>query len=147
MTAPSEQLKLATFAVCDDIRNEEHGKLTLVGYYGRSIRIATLPAILPKLCFMIQFERNLAPGSKLQISLLSPGGSILMTAPDLEVPSRQNGGPLIPDEYRYAQVVFQIAPMPLNEEGAYRIEVASSDGATTHASFYVAVDASLAKPK
>lgn len=135
--------KLIGFSVCDDIRSEENGKITLIGYYGRSLRAASLPSLLPKLCFLGQFE-VLPNGATLDLSLLSPTGTIVMSAAGLKILPLESAT-LIPPEYRLAQVFFQVVPMPLTEEGPYRVEFKFLNGPTIHSDFYVAVDPSLLK--
>lgn len=141
MHSADSGLKLISFGVCDDIRSEEGGKLTFVGYYGRAIRTGTLPALLPKLCFIAQFE-PIAEGTKLNLSVINPGGKLLMTVNDLNVPALDQSV-LVPAEFRIAQIMFQITPMPLNEEGRYRVDFAFPNSSILHVDFYVAVDPSL----
>ena len=66
-----------------------------------------------------------------------------MSASDLQVPAPDQASSLIPNEYKYTQLVFQLIPMLFSEEGTYRIDFTFPNGANIHASFYVAADPSL----
>jgi hypothetical protein len=135
--------RLVSFDICDDIRPEQSGKLTLVGYYGRAIRVGSLPATLSKLCFLAQFE-PLAEGLSVDIRVMSPSGAVLLNAEKLRVviPDQSH---LVPKEFRHTLLLLQIVPMPINEEGVYRADFAFSDSSTITTSFYVAADPSLVK--
>ena len=136
---------LAHFAVCDDVRAEQSGKVTLVGLYGRSIRTGRIPAALPKLCFLAEFELLTQP-MVLSLRVISPSGMVMLEAKNIKmVHADQHVS--IPKEYRYSQLIFQIAPMPLQEEGVYRVDFAFVDGPTIHADFFVSCDPSLLRQK
>ena len=42
--------------MCDDVRNEVGGKMSLMGIYGRDIIIAKTPVVLPTFHFLIMLE-------------------------------------------------------------------------------------------
>ena len=143
-TSDSPKPTLVSFAVCDDIRPDERNKITLVGYYGRSIIVGTLPALLPKLSCIAQFE-ILPAGTRVQLTVLSPSGNTLMSAADLQISAEEQSSLLVPAQYKYTSIAFQVIPMPLAEEGPYRVDYTFNDGTSLHASFYVAVDPSAVK--
>lgn len=60
---------------CDDIRNEMDGKVTLVGIYaGEMIFNVPLPAIIPKLGFVIKyFERSGESTDPIKLLIYLPG--------------------------------------------------------------------------
>ena len=67
---------------------------------------------------------------------------MLLEANNLKMSAPQQSE-LIPKEYRYTQVIFQIVPMTLNQEGPFRVEFIPQDQPPIHADFYVAADKSL----
>jgi hypothetical protein len=42
--------------ICDDVREEKNNKFSLMGIYGNEIIFNKVPAILPKLCFLLMIE-------------------------------------------------------------------------------------------
>jgi hypothetical protein len=143
---PNAAPRLSTFAVCDDIRTEQGGKLTVVGLYGKAIRIATLPATLPKLCFLAEFDSPFLQATTLRVRLINPSGNLVFETPVMSVP-RLGEDPLIPQEYRQARVVFQVAPMIANEGGAYAIEYEFPGWPLYRQQFFVAADPALVAPR
>lgn len=127
--------ELVSFAVCDDIRAERDNKLTLVGYYGRSLNVGSIPGTLPKLCFLGQFPISLDAGSVV-FRVMSPSRVLIMETPPVKL-ERPNAPTDVPQEYRYSQLVFQIAPMPVSETGDYLVEFAFSNSQVVRAKFYV----------
>jgi len=63
--------KIHTF-VCDDIREEKNNKFSLMGMYGKEIIFNKLPALLPKLCFLITLEEIREKFSKIEITMKLP---------------------------------------------------------------------------
>jgi len=56
---------------CDDIRHELGGKLTLVGVYSRHLLVPSFPAVLPKLCLLVDVVTlENKPFEKLKIRVL-----------------------------------------------------------------------------
>ncbi len=138
------QLELRHFTVCDDVRPELGGKFTLVGVYGRAMRIAKVPGMLPKLCFVAEFP--LQTESKVfGLRLISPSGAVLFESEQNE-PQLQMAGALdgtsIPSEFRHSLFVIQLSPMVLDEEGRYIIDYAFAGGPTLQADFFVAQESS-----
>jgi hypothetical protein len=141
---PNLPPNLLYFGICDDIRVEEGGKLTVVGLYGRSMRIGKIPATLSKLCLFAQFPLFDLPAA-LDIRLVSPSGVLLLEARNariLPVGKRLN----IPNEYQLSQVIVHIVPMPLNEEGRYRVGFVFPNRGECETDFFVIQDPSLISP-
>src|SRR5215813_3986773 len=95
---PSGIPHLITFAVCDDVRFEQFGKLTLIGFYGQGIRLAKIPAVLPKLAFFAFFSYFREPNT-VSVKLLSPSGFVLLDATNIQmvIDAEQRG---IPENFR-----------------------------------------------
>jgi hypothetical protein len=137
---------LLTFSVCDDVRAEVSGKTTIVGIYGRAVRIANLPSTLPKLCFVAQFDSSFiqAQASAVRTRLSGPSGSVIFETPQVNLPPPAREDPMIPNQYREARLIFQVAPMILNEAGVYTVEFEVPGWPVYYAQFLVVADPSLA---
>jgi len=135
--------RLTSFAVCDDVRAEQGGKLSLIGFYARSVVVGAIPALMPKLCFFAQFD-SLEGANVFSIRLVSPSGNLILEVPSLAVATPPPS--VVPAEYRATQFAFQVAPMSLNEEGVYRVEYCFEAWAPCAAEFFVGVDPSLLGP-
>lgn len=56
---------------CDDIRHEQGGKLTLVGVYSGALLVPSFPAVLPKLCLVLNVITPASqPFKKLKLRIL-----------------------------------------------------------------------------
>src|SRR5204863_9459139 len=110
--------RLVAFGVCDDVRFEQFGKLILIGYYGVGISVPRLPVTLPKLSFLAQFAYFTQERS-VSVRLLTPSNTVLLEASDVEIGMRKDAG--IPPEFRQNYLFFQVVPMPLNEQGVYKV--------------------------
>lgn len=140
MPQPTDSsIKLLDFSLCDDIRSEERGKVTLVGFFGQNMLVNKIPTALPKLCFFARFT-FMTEEHTLNFRVLTPTGSVLLQAKDVKLRVAKEQSIPIPQEYRHSQLIFQMAPMPLEEEGRYRVDFEFLNGPTFHAEFYVAVN-------
>lgn len=133
---------LMVFGVCDDVRAEQGNKMTLVGYYGQSMNVGLLPAALPKLCFFAQFD-SLEGVNAFSVRVLSPSGQVVVEMPNMPLSQPQVPAATIPAAYRHRVLVFQIAPMVLNESGEYRLEYDFQVWPIFRAGFFVGLDPSL----
>jgi|HubBroStandDraft_6_1064221.scaffolds.fasta_scaffold1206985_2 hypothetical protein len=132
--------RLMIFGICDDVRAEQGNKMTIVGYYGQSINVGVFPAVLPKLCFFAQFD-SLDGATVFTARIISPSGGILIEIPNAPAPAPMPS--VVPPEYRHRILVFQIAPMSLNEQGEYRVEYDFQIWPIFTVSFFVGLDRSL----
>ena len=68
--------RTAHLIVCDDIRQEQGNKLSLIGVYKTDILVDKIPAVLPKLCFQIHVRVPASdPIKSLSIEFVGPGES------------------------------------------------------------------------
>ncbi|HPR53410.1 MAG TPA: hypothetical protein PLU81_16575 [Deltaproteobacteria bacterium] len=58
--------------VCDDVRNEVGGKISLMGIYSSDMYVAQTPAILPSVYLVIMLEKVKQSFTELYISLYMP---------------------------------------------------------------------------
>jgi len=59
--------------LCDDIRQEEGGKTSLMGIYDHHIVVPQVPYVLPKVCFYTRFGR-MDGQYKFNFSIVNPSG-------------------------------------------------------------------------
>lgn len=59
--------------VCDDVREEVGGKLSMIGLYQEEIIFAKIPAMLPKLAFVIFLEGIKRAIPEVLVKVLTPG--------------------------------------------------------------------------
>jgi hypothetical protein len=135
--------RLSAFAICDDVRTEQGGKLTIVGFYGKAMRVPTLPTTFPKLCFWAQFDSPSLRPNSVRVRLTSPSGNVVLETPNIDVPHADDVS-AIPSEYRQANLVFQVAPMIVNEGGPYVVEYDFPGWPPYQVQFFVSADAALA---
>jgi hypothetical protein len=133
---------LLWFGVCDDVRSEQGNKVTLVGYYGQSVNVGVLPAVLPKLCFFAEFDL-LEGATVFAVRIIGPSGQMLLEMQNMSVSGPQAVAEMVPAAYRRRVIVFQIAPMVLNESGEYRIEYDFQVWPIFRTGFFIGLDPSL----
>jgi len=126
--------RLIAFSVCDDVRVEQFGKLILIGYYGVGISVPRLPATLPKLSFLAQFAYFTESWS-VSVRLMTPSNTVLLEASDVTIDVRRDSG--IPPDFRQNYLFFQVVPMPLNEQGVYKVFFKFSGIPELQVNFYV----------
>lgn len=70
MSAP----KIIDFFICDDVRQEIGGKRTIVGMYGNSLIVPSVPFNLPQLCFVLKvaFAKS-SSITKMMLTIEMPG--------------------------------------------------------------------------
>jgi hypothetical protein len=126
--------RLIAFSVCDDVRVEQFGKLILIGFYGVGLSIPRLPVTLPKLSFLAQFAYFTEQFS-VSVRLMTPSNTVLLEASEMAVYVRKDTG--IPTEFRQNYLFFQLVPMPLNEQGVYKVFFKFSGTPEILVNFYV----------
>jgi len=127
--------QLVSFGVCDDVRFEQFGKLTLIGFYGQGIRVAKLPTVLSKLAFFAFFSYFEEP-STVSVRLLSPSGIVVLEAQNVQlvIDTQERN---LPQEFRQNLLFFQVVPMQLNESGTYRVSFQFQGHPEITANFHV----------
>ncbi len=113
---------------CDDIRNEEGRKISLMGIYDSELVVQSFPLTLPKLCaqILIKFPGQALPKDLLKIELLSGESPIAV----FELDQKALHAVVIPDaddqvleEERHVsiQVHFMLAPFNLEKPSILRV--------------------------
>jgi hypothetical protein len=130
-------IKLLFTLICDDVREERSGKLTIVGLYNYRIAFAA-PAnnaasldpsakfVLPQMCIMRRWTRD-ASGSQSVTQIVNERGGIVAGLPPVTLAP-------VPDE-GYCQEIIRLLGLPL-ERGLHTIRTTCS-GVTYEESFLV----------
>jgi len=109
--------------VCDDIREEINNKVSLMGVYGKEIIFNQLPAILPKLYFLIMIEDVSKKFSEVTLTLKLPGSKTQIfkrpTPPKLKTGLNLN-------------LIFGFSPFKVEKAGEARFEVRVGDSKRTN---------------
>ncbi|HYM78371.1 MAG TPA: hypothetical protein VE377_20525 [Candidatus Dormibacteraeota bacterium] len=136
---------MSTFSVCDDVRLEVGNRFTIIGFYSKSIALPALPTTLPKLAFFAQFDSPSLAGHDLVVRLINPSGGLIFESPRTGLPVPVEDSPF-PSEYRTTTIVFQVAPLALNERGAYTVQYELSDWPPYKVQFFVALQPAISAP-
>ena len=106
--------------VCEDVRQEGDGRLSLMGLFGPSISIPEVPTVLPSLCCVVLL---LSPKEHFRVigfSLVRPDGTPLVSQSS-EVAETAEEPPF------QSQHIFKVYPAPLQIEGPYEFRVTFGD--------------------
>lgn len=129
-----EPYGITTF--CDDIRFEQHGKISLIGCYGHELIVfSEFPVVLPKLCVFVQLRFPSTTISSVKILIYFPGDedgapTILQDLPPpeevaLKLPEQAN------DKDLQRQISLNhfiiISPMLLKQHGRIKVRAMLND--------------------
>lgn len=127
--------------VCDDVRVEISGKLTLVGVYGPGLIVfQEFPVTLPKLCFLVTYsERVDTETGPLVLKIYLPGDPAdaptvnnvfpheeMRNAPRPELGMKEYAGEK-PDPTMQIRLPIEITPVTLKEAGMIRVRMQVGD--------------------
>lgn len=98
--------------LCDDIRQEVGGKVSIIGLYDHHIVVPHVPYILPKICFYIRFS-SMYGSFKFNFSIISPDNNCkdIVLNNDIEVPQQAK-------ESTFTVVA---SPFEVNQPGIYEV--------------------------
>ena len=106
--------------ICEDIRSEASGRLSLMGVCGPLMDVPGLPGLLSSLCAVV-FVRNPAePLRTVTISIIDPNGA------PLGGPNTQQVVEVHDDEKMY-QFQVKAAPFPVSTEGVWTFRFTFND--------------------
>ncbi len=124
-----DELRFLAFQFCDDVRQEVGNKFSLIGCYGESMLVSSLPAVLPKLCVQVRaYTSTKRPFKRLVLRLVADNG------PLLELPVQdsalQLGAVALPAEARwhYINAFLILSPFPIEKPCALRLEADTEEG-------------------
>lgn len=75
--AMTDEIRLCTALVCDDVRREENGKEIIIGLYGQAVVVSALPATIP-LCLWARFESSTIGGHEIELSVVRESGEEIL---------------------------------------------------------------------
>ncbi|MFO8083873.1 MAG: hypothetical protein R6U27_06090 [Desulfobacterales bacterium] len=100
--------------LCDDVRNEVGGKISLMGIYSKDIVVNKVPAILPFINLVVMFENITENFEKLFATIVMPKSDPIKVnypaPPDLEKGKNVN-------------LVLGLSPFKLNGTGKAKFEI------------------------
>jgi hypothetical protein len=106
----AEEVKVLTVIICDDIRQETNGKLTLVGCYSGSMVATAFPIITPLGVFVL-LEPKKTKYEKVSLLMKSPDGT------EVKLGDYSAGF----TDLRYpGSLSFKFPAVPLSVEGVYQ---------------------------
>jgi len=113
--------KKYTVLLCDDVRNEVGNKLSVMGIYGPELWLGKIPALMPKLCFVVMLEH-------IERSFVSAKARVSMPGNDpVELPIQALPGPQPGSNHT---IIVALAPAKIGQEGRARFELFLENEAT-----------------
>jgi hypothetical protein len=92
---------------CDDLRQEDNGKIFLIGVYNQLMYVPQMPFVAPRLFFRITFyEKNIECGLPLQFKVFLPGATPEQPALTFDVPATDR---IVPSEEEIERVRKELA--------------------------------------
>ncbi|MEW6668738.1 MAG: hypothetical protein AB1512_26300 [Thermodesulfobacteriota bacterium] len=111
--------RLQSYLVCDDIREEQGNKTSLIGVYNAPVTLVPIPSIIPKLCFRMVF-RGLKPGQEIGFQVLDPEGKAIVGVEPRPM-GIQEGQKITPRSMSIVNLIF--AGVNIEKGGTYRLVV------------------------
>ena len=104
--------------LCDDVRQEVGGKMSLMGIYSKDIVVNKVPAILPFINLIVMFEDIKEPFDAIFVSVITPESEPIQVSypppPGLEKGKDVN-------------IIIGISPFRLNATGPAKFEIRFSE--------------------
>lgn len=100
--------------LCDDVRQEVGGKISLIGIYSKDIVLNKVPAILPVINLVVMFESIREPFSKIFVNLVMPKEDPIKVSHPAP-PGMEKG--------KDVNLVLGLAPFKLNNTGPAKFEI------------------------
>ena len=112
--------------LCDDVRQEVGGKMSLMGIYSKDIIVNKVPAILPFINLVVMFEDIKEPFANLFVSVITPKSEPIQVSYPAP-PGLEKG--------KDANIIIGLSPFRLNAIGPAKFEIRFSEnekGGTHH---------------
>lgn len=104
--------------LCDDVRQEVGGKMSLMGIYSKDIVVNKVPAILPFINLVVMFEDIKENFKKLFVTIIIPKSDPIKVS--FPAPSGIEKG-------KDVNVVLGLSPFKLNDTGEAKFEIRFSE--------------------
>lgn len=116
---PADEVHLL---ICEDVRNEADGKLSLMGVCGPSLIVPQVPCTIPSLCCVLLLMNPVRHYPEVEFSLVKPDGQTLATSRGGMPPNPTDGLPF------QTQHAFKLYPVPIPVAGTYGIRLVLGSG-------------------
>lgn len=110
--------KKYTVLLCDDVRNELGNKLSIMGIYGPELWLGKLPAVMPKLCFVVMLNHIERSFTSAKARVTMPGAAPVVL-PIQAAPGPQPGA--------HHTIIVALAPAKIDTEGLASFEFFVAD--------------------
>ena len=100
--------------LCDDVRQEIGGKMSLMGIYSKDMVVNKVPAILPFINLIVMFEDIKEPFDNIFVSVITPE-SEPMQVTYLPPPGLEKG--------KDVNIIIGLSPFRLNATGPAKFEI------------------------
>ena len=104
--------------LCDDVRQEVGGKMSLMGIYSKDIIVNKVPAILPFINLVVMFEDIKEPFANLFVSVITPKSEPIQ----LSYPA-----PKSLEKGKDVNIIIGLSPFRLNNIGPAKFEIRFSE--------------------
>ena len=109
--------KLEVIQLCDDIREEKSGKISLMGIYDGHLVVQQVPTVMTKICFHAQFSRMVGE-YKMKVSIIYPDGEkerVILDGVDISIPEQ------VDSETHKSRLNVTTVGFEIPVEGLYKI--------------------------
>ena len=104
--------------LCDDVRQEVGGKISLMGIYSQDIVVNKVPTIVPSINLVVMLEDIKEPFEKAYISVVMPKSDTIKVSYPAP-PNIEKG--------KTVNLVLGLAPFKLNDTGKAKFEIRFSE--------------------
>lgn len=119
MAASSKKISIL---ICDDVRHEIGGKVSIMGVYGKDIRFSKIPTTMRQLGIVVIMQNLERPLNSVHVTIKMPGNDDLTKM--ITVPMEP-----APNNNKYdANLVMLVNAVPIKETGEAKIELRESKG-------------------
>lgn len=132
--------RFVTAQFCDDIRQEIGNKVSLMGCYGHSMVVGTLPVVLPKLCAHVKVYTPInRPFARLSVRLLREEELLgeMQFPPDALATDLHNTHHISHAKWRMTTAVIALSPFPIEKPCRLSVEADTEEGVVNGGSFWI----------
>ena len=115
--------KLVDVIVCDEVRQENTGKLLVIGMYLDNIGVPRIPFVLPALSFLCKWRVEAGVSLAGTFKVVSPSNRVIHDLDLSGTPAPAGSGGLL-------LTTIRVQPFPIEEAGQYRLTFKPTKGRT-----------------
>lgn len=131
--------RFISWQFCDDVRQEVGNKVSLMGCYGPSMLVTTMPIVLPRLCVQIKAYTPVGRSfTKLSVRVVRDE-QVLVETVFPEESLQQVNAVVCPPEARFyvLSAIMVVSPFPIEQPSRLTIEAETEDAILTSGSFWI----------